>query len=299
MYPGVTRAALELRVDHAVVDGQPFEACLRFLPSDAASRSHRMKPRQSTEISMQSMSTSSGQWITILVEHLAPKAQVSFAHDPAWRIEQAIRIGPACAELINSRQAIESKLAYTEFLALLIQDEVARREQKSSSCPSAAPPSGQAKPSSNSTSSVFRRSTARTCRIRPPAAISASEHPCSSLALAAPEIPYRPGARSLCCAPGHRLMFTRAPAHRQPQCRPRHRRLRPQAPEPRAFAAADHRCDVSHPRSVLVAGSPQPSSATNHKRVADLMLRRHSGSHRRRTRRTRCFNIPASQADSP
>jgi DNA replication protein DnaC len=31
---------------------------------------------------------------------------------------------------IRNRQAIEDKLAYTEFLALLIQDEVARREQK-------------------------------------------------------------------------------------------------------------------------------------------------------------------------
>ena len=30
----------------------------------------------------------------------------------------------------RNRQAIESKLAYTEFLALLIVDEVARREQK-------------------------------------------------------------------------------------------------------------------------------------------------------------------------
>ena len=30
----------------------------------------------------------------------------------------------------RNRQAIESKLAYTEFLALLIQDEVARREQR-------------------------------------------------------------------------------------------------------------------------------------------------------------------------
>lgn len=30
----------------------------------------------------------------------------------------------------RNRQAIESKLAYTEFLALLIEDEVARREQK-------------------------------------------------------------------------------------------------------------------------------------------------------------------------
>jgi DNA replication protein DnaC len=31
---------------------------------------------------------------------------------------------------VRNRQAIEGKLAYTEFLALLIQDEVARREQK-------------------------------------------------------------------------------------------------------------------------------------------------------------------------
>jgi len=30
----------------------------------------------------------------------------------------------------RNRQAIEDKLAYTEFLALLIQDEVARREQR-------------------------------------------------------------------------------------------------------------------------------------------------------------------------
>src|SRR4029079_4676925 len=31
---------------------------------------------------------------------------------------------------VRNRQAIDSKLSYTEFLALLIQDEVARREQK-------------------------------------------------------------------------------------------------------------------------------------------------------------------------
>lgn len=30
----------------------------------------------------------------------------------------------------RNRQAIEAKLAYTDFLALLISDEVARREQK-------------------------------------------------------------------------------------------------------------------------------------------------------------------------
>ncbi|MGA7951461.1 MAG: ATP-binding protein [Thiobacillaceae bacterium] len=31
---------------------------------------------------------------------------------------------------IRNQQAIESKLAYTDFLALLIQDEVARRDQR-------------------------------------------------------------------------------------------------------------------------------------------------------------------------
>jgi DNA replication protein DnaC len=34
----------------------------------------------------------------------------------------------------RNRQAIDSKLAYTEFLALLIEDEVARREQKKFTC---------------------------------------------------------------------------------------------------------------------------------------------------------------------
>ncbi|MCP4291220.1 MAG: ATP-binding protein, partial [bacterium] len=31
---------------------------------------------------------------------------------------------------IRNRQAIEEKLAYTDFLALILQDEVARRAQK-------------------------------------------------------------------------------------------------------------------------------------------------------------------------
>jgi len=33
--------------------------------------------------------------------HLPPEAQAFFAHDRAWCTEQAVRIGPACAELIN------------------------------------------------------------------------------------------------------------------------------------------------------------------------------------------------------
>ena len=41
----------------------------------------------------------------------------------------------------RNRQAIESKLVYTEFLALLITDELARREQKKFTTRFAAPPS--------------------------------------------------------------------------------------------------------------------------------------------------------------
>jgi len=71
----------------------------------------------------------------------------------------------------RNRQAIDSKLAYTEFLALLIQDEVARREQKKFALRIRRAPSARAKPSSSSTSSASRRSTVRSCRIWPPAAI--------------------------------------------------------------------------------------------------------------------------------
>lgn len=39
----------------------------------------------------------------------------------------------------RNRQAIDAKLAYTEFLAMLIGDELARREQRSSACGCAAP----------------------------------------------------------------------------------------------------------------------------------------------------------------
>jgi hypothetical protein len=34
-------------------------------------------------------------------EHLPPQAQLFFAHDRAWCAEQAVRIGPACAQLIE------------------------------------------------------------------------------------------------------------------------------------------------------------------------------------------------------
>ena len=34
-------------------------------------------------------------------DHLPPEAQSFFAHDRTWCIEQAVRIGPACAELVE------------------------------------------------------------------------------------------------------------------------------------------------------------------------------------------------------
>jgi hypothetical protein len=61
----------------------------------------------------------------------------------------------------RNRQAIESKLAYTEFLAILMGDEVARREQKSSLTLSGCP-----------------SSTAPWCTIWPPGATCASARPC-------------------------------------------------------------------------------------------------------------------------
>ena len=41
-----------------------------------------------------------GERITVR-DHLPPHAQAYFAHDRAWCIEQAARVGPACAELVE------------------------------------------------------------------------------------------------------------------------------------------------------------------------------------------------------
>ena len=78
----------------------------------------------------------------------------------------------------RNRQAIDAKLAYTEFLALLIEDEVARREQKKFTCACAARRSAQPRRSSSSTSSACRSSTARSSTIWPPGAISTSAPRC-------------------------------------------------------------------------------------------------------------------------
>ena len=42
----------------------------------------------------------------------------------------------------RNREAIENKLTYPEFLALMIQDEAARRDQKSMPCDCVAPAFG-------------------------------------------------------------------------------------------------------------------------------------------------------------
>ncbi len=95
----------------------------------------------------------------------------------------------------RNRQALDCKLAYTEFLSLLIQDEVARREQKK-----------------------FQTRLRRG------------------------QIASHPGIGSLRHPPGHRCALQHlCPAHRQPQCRSRHRRLRPAPRHPRAHLAFDHR----------------------------------------------------------
>ena len=86
----------------------------------------------------------------------------------------------------RNRQAIEAKLAYTEFLALLIQDEVARREQKKFALAFAARRFAPPRPSSSSTSSACPTSTARSCTIWPPAVTWASVPRCSSSAPVAP-----------------------------------------------------------------------------------------------------------------
>ena len=54
----------------------------------------------------------------------------------------------------RNRQALDSKLAYAEFLALLIQDEVARREQKKFALRLRRAAFRASRPSSSSTSSA-------------------------------------------------------------------------------------------------------------------------------------------------
>jgi hypothetical protein len=61
----------------------------------------------------------------------------------------------------RNRQAIEEKLAYTDFLALILQDELARRAQKNWHWPCEGRTSEIIKPLSNLTSALIRPSTGR------------------------------------------------------------------------------------------------------------------------------------------
>ena len=64
-------------------------------------------------------------------DHLPPNAQTFFAHDREWCVEQAGRIGPACAELINALLAdriAERLRAAQAVLALRKQFPAARLE---------------------------------------------------------------------------------------------------------------------------------------------------------------------------
>ncbi len=56
----------------------------------------------------------------------------------------------------RNRQAIDAKLSYVDFLALLIEDEVARRSRRSSRYACAAPRFAPARHLSNSTSIDYR-----------------------------------------------------------------------------------------------------------------------------------------------
>ena len=72
----------------------------------------------------------------------------------------------------RNRQAIEAKLAYTDFLALLIQDEVARRDQRQFDQRCARRRSAPTRPWSASTSATTPPSIAPRSPISPPAASS-------------------------------------------------------------------------------------------------------------------------------
>ena len=68
----------------------------------------------------------------------------------------------------RNQEAINNKLAYSEFLALLVQDEVARRETKSSTSACDARASAARKPSRASTSPSTPPSIRPSSRTWPP-----------------------------------------------------------------------------------------------------------------------------------
>jgi len=141
----------------------------------------------------------------------------------------------------RNRQAIDSKLAYTEFLSLLIQDEVARREQKKFTL-------------------RLRRATFRASKTldqfdfdRLPKLNRSLIHDLATGRYLTEHAPILivgqvgVGKSHLAQALGHcairqgvDALLQLHPAHRQSQCRPRDRRIRAQAHGARPRAAADH-----------------------------------------------------------
>jgi len=78
----------------------------------------------------------------------------------------------------RNRQALKSKLAYTEFLAILIEDEVARREQKKFALRLRRAAFRASKALDQLTSSACRNSTAPWSTNSLPAATSTSTSRC-------------------------------------------------------------------------------------------------------------------------
>ena len=82
----------------------------------------------------------------------------------------------------RNRQAVEAKLAFTDFLAALVQDEVARRDQRQFAQRLRRAQVSTTRPSSASTSPTTPRSTRRRSPIWQPAASSPSTpRSCSSV----------------------------------------------------------------------------------------------------------------------
>lgn len=144
----------------------------------------------------------------------------------------------------RNRQALDAKLAYTEFLSLLIQDEVARRrEQKKFQLRLRRATFRATKtleqfdferlPKLNRTL-VHDLATGRYLDERAPVLIVG---PCGT-----GKSHLAPGPRPLRDPPGRRrpLHHLRA-THRQPERRPRHRRLRSQARDSCTRLAPPHR----------------------------------------------------------
>jgi len=131
----------------------------------------------------------------------------------------------------RNKQAIDKKMAYTEFLALLIADEVARRDQKRFT-------------------TRLRRASFRSHKTLDqfdfdfnPLINSALIHDLiTGQFIEENQESYRPGHRSRCRASGaRRIIYFAVTAVGKSPCRSRDRVLRAQVPKPGARIATDHR----------------------------------------------------------